>query len=839
MNDKSNNIEKQIIKDLQKISNTNDKTLLIEQFKRKYPDHLYWLQMFEFHKDDIDKVLKDKFPQISGFKITKYLGSGASGKVFLAQQQNGSQTQVAIKMAMQYLSTDQLHRFEHESRLLKRLSHPNIAQIITSGIMPNEDLPYIVMEYVDGITIHCYCQQNKLGFKQIIELFNQVLDAVQFAHNKGIVHRDIKPENILVNDDGKVKLLDFGIALATENSTRQLTQLTKTGEIVGTLAYMSPEQVSGQDNLDTRADVYSLGVVLYQLLSDALPHKLDANQIFSAISQIIEDLPIKISTQNQLIDADLATIVHHAIEKKADHRYQSPRDFKADLQNWINGNVISVKHNTFWHSIKYIGRKHKALVAGSFLAVLGLITGLVFAVSFALKEQEARKIAESNARTSKKTVEFINELFSSADPDKLYGEKLTLLQVIGNADTTITSQLQQEYEVEANIRLTIAGVYISLGQHELAQVQNNKVGSLFLELGNYASLIDLQYQHALVQSNINLYKNHYEQDVDFVKKIISNPRYEYKNLLAFKIQLAHGLLMLGKLEQAQHVIDVALVENKGKDAFSNDVLYAQEIQAMILDKMGKFQQSKIINEKIIAIRNEYFGENHPKTLSALNNLSAVENNLGNFDKAKKIMQRVIEGKRLILGEKHLSTLISRTNLLSFLVKRQDSEKADEYSKILLADMVEYVGPLNKYTLVVNNIRAYLLEDLGKLQQAEKMYRETLNSYKDIGKNSGSELLVLQSNLAMLLMKAKKHQESQTIFLELLDNVETSISKEHVYYAIFIGNYGELLMKMHDYQQARPLLQQSYDKLLENFGAKHQRTTKAIHRLEKLTQLEKE
>jgi tetratricopeptide (TPR) repeat protein len=222
----------------------------------------------------------------------------------------------------------------------------------------------------------------------------------------------------------------------------------------------------------------------------------------------------------------------------------------------------------------------------------------------------------------------------------------------------------------------------------------------------------------------------------------------------------------------------------------------------------------------------------------MNNLAAVENNLGNFDKAKQIMQQVIAGKKSVLGEKHLSTLISRTNLLSFLVKRQESEKADEYSKKLLADMTEYVGPLNKYTLVVNNIRAYLLEDLGKLQQAEKMYRQTLNSYKGIGKNSGSELLVLQSNLAMLLMKAEKYQESQTIFLELLDNVETSISKEHVYYAVFIGNYGELLMKMRDYQQARPLLQQSHDKLLQSFGMTHQRSIKAKQRLEQLKQLEK-
>jgi len=171
------------------------------------------------------------------------------------------------------------------------------------------------------------------------------------------------------------------------------------------------------------------------------------------------------------------------------------------------------------------------------------------------------------------------------------------------------------------------------------------------------------------------------------------------------------------------------------------------------------------------------------------------------------------------------------------VKRHEIKKADEYSQKLLENMTEFVGPLNKYTLVVNNIRAYLLEDLGQLQQSEQMYRETLNHYKNIGKNTGTELLVLQSNLAMLLMKENKFQESKNIFLELLSNVETSISKEHVYYAIFIGNYGELLMRMHDFPQARTLLEQSYNKILKDFGADHERTKKAKMKLDKLAELE--
>lgn len=835
MNENKCKLDEQIIQDLQKIRQSKNPYQLIEQFRIKHPNHTDWLNMFE--DDETPLIYNNKFPSIPGFKLSKSIGSGASGKVFLATQLT-TNSNVAIKVAMQYLNDSQLNRFLHESQLLKKLSHPNIAKIISSGIIKDDDLPYIAMEYVEGINIHQYCLQNNLKFNQIIDLFKQTLDAIQFAHNKGIVHRDIKPDNILVTQDGTVKLLDFGIAFTTQDSTRQLTQLTKTGEIVGTLAYMSPEQVSGQDSIDTRADVYSLGVVLYQLLSNTLPHKLDANQIFSAISQIIEDLPKNLKTQNQNIDSDLVAIVHHAIDKNPDKRYQSPREFKQDLQNWLNGDAIGVKHNTLWHSIKHISRKHKALVSGTLLAVMGLVTGLVFAVSFALKEQDARKIAESNARTSKKTVEFINELFSSADPDNLYGEELTLLQVIDNADTTIISQLKDEHAVEANIRLTLAGVYASLGQVELAQKQNDLVSSLLPKLESNNELNDLQYQHALIQSNILLYQNKYDESIKYVKTALSNPGFKDKSSLLFDIQLAHAQLMLGKLDEAKAIIDSTLEQNANTNPANSDILYAQEIKAMVLDKMGKFKQAKEINDKIIATRKKHFGENHPKTLSALNNLAAVEDSLGNYAKAKEIMQKVIQGKTRVLGKKHLSTLISRTNLLSFLVKRHELQQADEYSQKLLADMTAFVGPLNKYTLVVNNIRAYLLEDLGQLKLAEKIYRETLKNYQEMGTDSGSELLVLQSNLAMLLMKENKHQESEKIFKELLNNAESSISKEHVYYAIFIGNYGELLMKRQQYQQARPLLEQSYSKMLEAFGENHERTKKAKLKLDKLSQLEK-
>ena len=833
MIDENSTIEAGIIKELQNISHSDDQQKLIEEFKKAYPEHVDWLAMFDANSTEKQLTLKGKYPKIAGFSISKSLGSGASGQVFLAQQQNPNR-QVAIKVAMRYLSAEQLHRFQHESRLLASLSHPNIAQLFQSGIIEDEALPYIVMEHVDGVTIHQYCLENKLNFKQIIALFIQVLDAVQYAHNKGIVHRDVKPENILVNENGEIKLLDFGIALATENSTQQLTQLTKTGEIVGTLAYMSPEQVSGNDSLDTRADVYSLGVVLYQLLSDALPHKLDANQIFSAISQIIEDLPIKLSTQNQQIDVDLVTIVHHAIEKRPDQRYQSPRDFKLDLENWLQGEAISVKHNTFWHSIKHISRKHKALVAGSLLAIVGLVTGLIFAVSFALKEQDARLVAESHAKTSKKTVEFINALFLSADPDNVYGDKLTVLQVIDNAEASIQDELDDETVIEANIRSTIAGVFTSLDQLEKAQKQVDIVEQLLADISNTTDLYKINYEIKVIQAKIYLAQGKPENSIELLQALIAES--EEGSLFKFQaeFELSTGYIMLAKYELAQQLLERMMATPASVDIPQDHKfrLFANNSYATIFEKTGEYTQAKEIYEAILAEHIELFGENHLQTLSVRNNLAAVEQSLGNSAKAQEIFEYVITERESLLGAHHVKTLFTKSNLLQVLITSGQLAKADKFSQSLMPEMQQSIGVLHPRTLSVGNMRAYLLEDLGKLTEAESLYRSTLKAYIEAGDTNKPDVFSLKNNLAMLLMKEGKLSAASEIFSQLLVNVEALLGSEHIYYALFAGNYGELLMNMDKYNKARPYLQHSYDRLLAILGENHQRTLKGKKRLDK-------
>ncbi|MEZ5496211.1 MAG: serine/threonine-protein kinase [Gammaproteobacteria bacterium] len=838
MNKGTNNLSEEIARRLEEIQKSSEKKSLIEKFKNDFPDKIEWLNAFSH--DDAKKYQSSKnVPEINGFQIQKVIGMGANGKVFLATE-NQTGESFAIKIPLQLLSEDQMHRFHHESRLLSSLTHKNIAQVYQTGVIENSELPYIVMEYVEGENIFYYCQNHTLTSQQKVKLFIQILDAIQYAHNRGIVHRDIKPDNILVTKDQQVKLLDFGIATATENSTQQLTQLTKTGQIVGTLAYMSPEQVSGLDTLDTRADVYSLGVVLYQLLSGSLPFKIDANQIFSAISKIIEDLPTKITAANNSVDSELATIVHHSIEKKADNRYQSANEFKRDLLNWLNDEPISVKSNyTLWYTLRHLARKHRALFTGTILAILGLISGLVFAISFAVKEQQARKIAETNALTNQRTVDFINEIFSSADPENVYGEELTVLQLIDNAERSLEYQLQGETEVEARIRTTIAGVYAGLNQTESALKQLEKVRNLLPELKEVQNYHDFYYAVNFIEGKINLALNNTNENIELLNQLIKESENYPVDKHQAQVALANTYLQAGDVDRAQVLLEEITQAPVSEDFPLNHIsrLFAQNSYALLFDKLGNYKKSKELYEKNLISHIEFYGEHHMQTLIIRNNLATVEVRMGNTQRAEEMFRKVIEGKSEILGEYHLSTMVSKANLLSVLVTSEQFELADEYSKQLLADLEQHIGELHPRTLDVKNMRAYLLEDMGQLSEAEQLYRTTLKQYSENGIVKGPELFSLQNNLAMLLMKEEKLDESKQIFAELLENIEEYLGKEHIYYAIFIGNYGELLMKLKEFKAAKPLLQKSHDKIVESFGENHQRSIKAKKRLEQLAQSE--
>jgi len=288
------------------------------------------------------------FPQrIGQYRIQRAIASGGMGTVYEALQETPRRT-VAVKVIRAGIaSRSALRRFEYESQLLARLRHNGIAQVYEAGTHRDGEVtvPYFAMEYIVGARpITDYVVQAGLSTRERLKLFAEVCEAVHHGHQKGIIHRDLKPSNILVDSSGQVKIIDFGVARATDSDLAVTAFETEAGQLIGTLQYMSPEQCAADPNdIDTRSDVYALGVVLFEMLGGRPPYDIKGTAIHEATRIVSEQPPTRLSTIDRTLSGDVETIVLKTLEKDRDRRYQSASALVADIERYLNNEPISAR----------------------------------------------------------------------------------------------------------------------------------------------------------------------------------------------------------------------------------------------------------------------------------------------------------------------------------------------------------------------------------------------------------------------------------------------------------------------------------------------------------------
>lgn len=344
--------------------------------------------------------------RIADFKVLKLLGSGGMGSVYLGRQAHPDR-EAAVKVMKLGLATPAaLQRFEFEVETLARLNHPGIAELYEAGIYENEtgEVPYVAMEYVTGARpITNYARDVGLDLRGRLELFRSACDAVAFGHARGVIHRDLKPPNILADDDGNPKVIDFGVARAVEGG-----QDDNRKEIVGTLQYMSPEQIAGSENIDTSTDVYALGLILYELLSGQQAYEVRATTLAEATTVISEIEVPELSRVAIECKGDLETICAKAIEKDPARRYRSASDLGDDIQRYLDDEPVTARPPSTWETLQRLARKHKPVVAMIATTLLVIVVSLVAVSVFAVKAENARVAAveaEGETRTALREVE--------------------------------------------------------------------------------------------------------------------------------------------------------------------------------------------------------------------------------------------------------------------------------------------------------------------------------------------------------------------------------------------------------------------------------------------------
>ncbi len=491
--------------------------------------------------DDRNNPSEEIESQIGPYKLLRCIGVGGMGEVFEAEKTEPIRRRVALKVIKRGMDTHAVvARFDAERQALAMMDHPCIAKVFDAG-STERGRPFFAMEYVEGEPISTYCDRHRLSIDARLELFLRVCEGVQHAHQKAVIHRDLKPTNILVTEIDGIplpKIIDFGVAKATSERLTDMTMVTELGQMVGTPEYMSPEQASfTDDDIDTRTDVYALGVVLYELLAGALP--FESRELrkagFDAVRKIIcEQDPVRPSTRfsslgelgtgvakahgcapkrlRNEIQGDLDWITMKALEKDRDRRYETANGLAADIRRHLRFEPVSAGPPSLSYKVSKFVRRHRAGVAIAAVTVVALAAFAVTATYQANVIAQERDRAEAEGAKAEAMNEFLSEMLSSADPWTGGEYDATVVQALDAAVLQIDDAFEGQAETEASMRAALGKAYLGLGKLEPAAAQINRAIQMYLEQDNHD---DLQLANLrLAESKLNQHLNEFNTAVD-------------------------------------------------------------------------------------------------------------------------------------------------------------------------------------------------------------------------------------------------------------------------------------------------------------------------------------
>jgi serine/threonine protein kinase/Tfp pilus assembly protein PilF len=719
---------------------------------------------------------------IGRYRILRLLGEGGMGVVYEAEQEQPRRT-VALKVVKSGLGDPMLvRRFEQESLALGRLQHPGIAQIYEAGTAENGfgPQPYFVMEFIRGESLLHHASAHQLDIRQKLELMAKICEAVQHAHQRGVIHRDLKPGNILVDETGQPKILDFGVARATDSDTR-VTRQTDLGQLVGTLAYMSPEQVLADPlEIDTRSDVYALGVVLYELLAGRLPYRVSP-RLHEAVQTIREEEPRSLGTVSSAFRGDIETTVAKALEKDKGRRYSSAAELAADLHRHLRDEPIMARPASTTYQLQKFARRHKALVLAGAAVLVVLIAGVI------VSTREAAR-ANSEAATSRAISDFLqNDLLAQASaanqsrPSTKPDPDLKVRTALDRAAARIGGKFRGQPEVEAAIRDTVGRTYGELGLYREARTQ-------------------------------------LEQALDLDRRVLGakNPR-----TLNTMSRLGWIADLQGKYPEAEALLSQALViQRRVLGSEHPDTLASINNLANVYMDEGKYPQAEPLESQVLEIRRRLLGPDDPKTLLSMNNLANVYDDEGKYSEAEALHSQTLEIQRRVLGPEHPDTLKSMNNLANIY----DDEGKYAQAEVLFSQTLEIerrvLGPGHPDTLRSVNNLAVVYCDEGKYPEAEALYNQTLAIRRRVLGAEHRETLGSMNNLADVYMDEGKYAQAGALFSQTLEIQRRVLGPEHPYTLAFMDSLATDYGDEGKYAQAEALFNHTLQIERRVLGAEH-------------------
>ena len=730
-------------------------------------------------------------PEIIGdYRILALLGEGGMGTVYKAEQLH-PQRIVALKVIRPGLSSDKvLRRFKREAEALGRLQHPGIAQIYEAGTADSGlgPQPYFAMEFIQGERLRDYAVDGRLTTPERLALMVQVCEAVHHAHLRGIIHRDLKPGNILVDANGRAKVLDFGVALLTD-SDAHATRQTDLGQLVGTLAYMSPEQVvADSQGLDIRSDVYALGVILYELLASKMPYATHGKAMHEVVQAIREEEPAPLSAIHNSYRGDIDTIVTKALEKDKTRRYASAMELAGDIRRYLADEPITARPPSAAYQVRKFARRHKTLVAGIASVFLALVIGVVASTREAVRAhkaelaaEEQRKRADQEATAARAVVDFLqNDLLAQASASN-QGSKpdpeLKVRTALDRAAASVHGKFEQQPELEAAIQDTIGRTYYQLGLYTEARKQLERA-------------LDL-YRRTLGEEN--------------PKTLTTMSRLGRAAWLQADYQQA-GTLLTRAVEVQQRVL--------GTD--NPDTLYSMNNLANVYRAQGKDSEAEALYSQTLEIRRRVLGPEHPDTLTSTNNLANVYWSQGKYAQAETLYRQAMTTQSRVLSPEHPDTLLSMGNLADTLAKQGKYAEAETLFGQVIEISRRVMGPDHPRTLGFLSDSGTMYQRQGKFALAEANIKEALAGRRRTLGSDHPETMEGAADLALALLSQGKFAESEPLAREALEfNRKKSPEDWPRFRAESL--LGASLSGQKKYRDAEPLLIGSYRGMVERKG----------------------
>ena len=749
---------------------------------------------------------------IGPYKLAEVIGEGGMGTVYLARQAEPVKRQVALKVIKAGMATAQvIARFEAERQALALMDHPNIAQVYDAGVT-SDSRPYFVMELVKGVPITTFCDDRQLTPRERLELFVPVCQAVQHAHQKGIIHRDLKPSNVLVAlyDDKPVpKVIDFGVAKAIGQSLTEETLHTSFGSVVGTVEYMSPEQATfNQLDVDTRSDIYSLGVLLYELLTGTTPldrKRLKETPLLELLRIVREDDTVRLSTRlstveelpaiaarrgveprrlSGLVRGELDWIAMKALEKDRNRRYETANGLAMDVQRYLADEPVQAGPPSARYRLRKFVRRNKGPVLAVSLVVLALMggifgttVGLLRAVAAQAAEAGQRRTAEEERAVAQAVNDFVQtDLLGQVDLENQPGgpgvstprdPDIKVRTVLDRAAKTIGSRFANQPRVEAAIRLTLSKAYYALGRYPEARLHAERSAELrTAHLGAHhrdtlASndwLAEVYHEQGFVERAESLWQAALE-----TRTATLGP--DHLDTLASKHALGRSYLSRNNFDRAEPLLrEVAQMREAKLGPDHPDTLTSRNNLACWHWEVGQWDIAAAQFLEVYRAYASQFGEDHPCALLAKSNLGGVYHSQGEYGKSETLLRAVLEKRIALNGPDHPLTLGSKGYLGELYCGQRKYDQAVPLLEEALAGGKAVWGADHRITLIFVRRLADAYYASGKPARAVPLYESLLPHVTEQARTDESKrpwLVAIRFHLGSAYLDAQMPEKAIT------------------------------------------------------------------------------